>query len=346
MLGHNPFYHRTIRKYVSLFGSLFNDMFYVRETMDRVQKERQKVPLTYAPKEKFITRLMSDPTLNKSIATTLPRMTFEMTGLQYDTSRKQQSTIRFRAPNSGNSATPQSQYMGIPYTFDFALAIYVRNIEDGLQIVEQILPFFLPDYTITAQVSQEIDIVKDIPIILNGVTEKIDYEGTFEDGTRLITWDLEFTMKGWIFGPVSNSAIIMGVSANTANANATITGGVYVNIYHDVNNKPIQKVILTGGSTDFRETEPVRAPERNITGIVYGWANTSNALFLSGATGVLRANDEIWGLDSGAHWTVQSVETVAQKDAEIWIYQKPITANQFTDYGYTTFITEFPDTLL
>lgn len=339
MLGHNPFYHRTIRKYVSLFGSLFNDIFYVRETTDRIQKERQKVPISYAPKEKFISRLFGDPTLTKSIATTLPRMSFEMVGMRYDQARKQQSTIRHRTPSANNSH-PQSQYVGIPYEFDFNMSCYVRNIEDGLQIVEQILPFFLPDYTITAQVSEEMDIVKDIPIILKSCAEKIDYEGKFEDGTRLITWDFEFTLKGWLFGPVSNSAIIMGVQTGN-----TVTGGIFVNIYHDVNNKPIQKLVVTGGTIDYNEKEIIRSPGRNILGAVYAWGNTTNTLYLAGVTGVFRANDDVWGLESGAHWTVQSVETIPQKDAEIWIYQKPITANQYTDYGYTTFITEFPDTL-
>ena len=346
MLGHQPFFHNTIRKYVSLFGSLFNDIFLVRETADRVQKERSKVPIAYAPKEKFITRLFSDPTLTKSISTTLPRMSFEMMGLRYDQSRKQQSTIRHRVTNPLDASHPQSGYVGIPYEFDFVVSVYVRNIMDGLQIVEQILPFFLPDYTISATVSQELDIVKDIPIILKSVSEKIDYEGAFADGTRLITWDLEFTLKGWIFGPVSNSAIIMGVSANVANANAIVTGGVYVNLYEDINNKVIQKVIVSGGVIDFRENEPIRSPARSITGTVVSWANTTNTLYLSAMTGVLRANDEVWGLESAAHRTVQSIETANQTDAEIRIYQKPITANQFTDYGYTTFITEFPDTLV
>jgi len=331
---------------VSLFGSLFNDIFIVRETTDRVQKERQKVPISYAPKEKFVTRLFSDPTLTKSINTTLPRMTFQMTNMRYDQSRKQQSAIRHRVSNPLSDSNPQSGYVGVPYEFDFSLSCYVRNIEDGLQIIEQILPFFMPDYTITAIVSQALNIRKDIPIILKSVSDKIDFEGAFADGTRLITWDFEFVLKGWLFGPVSNTAIIMGVSANVANANAAVTGGVYVNIHQDINNKLIQKVILTGGTTQFNDPEPVRSPARNITGQVAQWANTTNTLYLSAMTGVLRANDEVWGLDSGAHWRVQSVEVVNQKDVEVWIYQKPITANQYSDYGYTTFITEYPNTLV
>lgn len=345
MLGHQPFYHRTIRKYVTLFGALFNDIFIVRETSTEAKRERCKVPIVYAPKEKFITRLQSDPTLTKSVATTLPRMSFELLSITYDQSRKQQSTIRHRTRNLLLPSAPQAQYIGTPYNFDFSLGLYVRNIEDGLQVVEQILPFFLPDYTITAQVSQELDIVKDIPIILTSVAENVTYEGSMEEGTRIVTWDFQFTMKGFIFGPVSNSAIIMGVSANTANANATITGGVYVNIYNDVNNKTLQKVVVSGGSIGFANQEVMREPNRNITGRVYSWSNTSNVIYFSEMTGVLQANDSVWGLQSGAHWTVQSVETVNQKDAEIRIYQNPITATEEDDYGYTTSIREFPNTL-
>lgn len=340
MLGHAPYYHRTIRKYVTIFGSLFNDVFYVRQTEAGAKKERQKVVLAYGPKEKWVTRLYADPNLTKSIATTLPRMSFEMTSVVYDEARKQQSTIRHRSTNPLSPSTPQSQYIGVPYTFTFSLNIYARNIEDGLQIVEQILPFFTPDYTLSAQVSEEVNITKDIPIILKSVTEKIDYEGTFADGTRMCMWDLEFVVQGFLFGPVSNTAIIMGIQTGN-----TITGGVFANIYDDVNNKRVQKVILTGGYGDFRETEVIREPDRDVVGRVFSWANTTNTAYFTIASGVLRANDQVWGLESGAHWTVQSVETANQKDAEIHIYQKPITANQDSDYGYTTVITEFPDTL-
>jgi len=259
----------------------------------------------------------------------------------YDQSRKQQSTIRHRSNNPLGAANPQSQYVGIPYNFEFGLSVYARNIEDSLQILEQILPFFTPDYTLTAQVSEEVKIIKDIPIILKEVSDRSIYEGEFSSA-RLITWDLSFSMKGWLFGPVSNTAIIMGVTSNAANANAT-TGGVYVNIYEDVNNKTLQKVVLANGITDFRQTEPMRAPLRNITGTVYDWANTTNTIYFSDMTGVLSVGESVWGLETGAHWTVLSVETVPKKEASIWITQKPITANQYTDYGYSTTIKEFPN---
>jgi hypothetical protein len=313
----------------------------VREDSDRTQKERQKVPISYAPKEKFLTRLQADPTLTKSIATTLPRMSFEMQGMSYDQTRKQQSLIKHRSSDTVNASSLRSQYMGVPYDFDFGLSIYVRNIEDGLQIVEQILPFFTPDFTVSAQVSEDIGIIKDIPIILKSVTEKIDYEGAFQDGTRMITWDLTFTLKGFLFGPVANTAIIQGVVTGN-----TVGGGVYVNLYQDINNKTIQKIMLTGGTINYQDREPIRSPERDITGVVYAWYPAANTLYLSGMTGVLRANDHVWGLQSGAHWTVQSLDTIPLRDAEIHIVQNPISANQSSDYGYTTYLTEFPDTLI
>lgn len=350
MLGHNPFYHRTVRKHVVLFGALFNDLFIVRETYAGGKKEKIKCPLSYSPKEKFIRRLFADPSLTKSIQTTLPRMSFELISFQYDQTRKQQSTIKHRG-SSATATSVQAQYMGIPYNFDFSLGIYVRNIEDGLQIVEQILPFFQPDYTVSATLSQELDIKKDIPIILNSVAEDNQYEGKLEDGPRMIMWDLQFTMKSFLFGPVSNSAIIMGntILANTtdpgANSYANVTGGIYVNIYEDVNNKKIQKVKVSGGVVGFKEGERIREPDLNILGTVYQWNPTSNTLFLNEMSGVLRPNANVWGLDTSAHWKVDSLEVVNQKDVEIRIYQNPIGATADDDYGYTTHITEFPDTL-
>ncbi len=350
MLGHSPFYHRTIRKHVVLFGALFNDLFIVRETYSGAKKEKIKVPLSYSPKEKFIRRLTGDPTLTKSIQTTLPRMSFEMISFEYDASRKQQGTIKHRG-SSTSSPTVQAQYVGIPYNFDFSLGLYVRNIEDGLQIIEQILPFFQPDYTVSAVLSQELNIIKDIPIVLTSVSEDNQYEGKLEDGTRMIFWDLQFTMKSFLFGPVSNSAIIMGssISANAsapgANSYANVTGGIYVNIFEDTNNKKIQKVKVSGGIIGFKEGERIREPDLGILGTVYQWNPTSNTLYLNDMSGILRPNANIWGLDTSAHWVVNSLEIVNQKDVEIRIYQNPITADADDDYGYTTHIREFPTTL-
>mgnify|MGYP003344428771 FL=1 len=136
MLGNHQFYHRTIRKMVVVFGTLFNDIEIVRYTQAGAPKEKLKVPLSYGPKERYLTAITSDPNLVKSINTVIPRMSFNLDSLEYDVSRKQVSTLQnfAGATNTGVS----TQYVPVPYNFEFSLSIYVRNIEDGTQILEQI----------------------------------------------------------------------------------------------------------------------------------------------------------------------------------------------------------------
>mgnify|MGYP003347828652 CR=1 FL=1 len=225
----NHFYNRTIRKIVVAFGTLFNEINLIRyNKAGNVEYERIKVPLVYASKEKFLTRTTSDPTLTKSIATTLPRMSFEMTGLEYDSSRKQQSLIRNFAYNTTTNNL-LAQYAPVPYDFTFTMSIYVRNTEDGTQIVEQILPFFKPDFTVTVDMIADMDQKYDLPIILNSVNTTTDYEGGLQDGTtRLITWDLEFTVKGHLWPAVSEPAGLIGAySANTGRYGQANTTGDY-----------------------------------------------------------------------------------------------------------------------
>jgi hypothetical protein len=148
MLGNEHFYNRTIRKVVVAFGTMFNDIHVVRyNKAGTTAYEKFKVPLNYGAKEKYITRLTSDPTLTKSIATSVPRISFDMTGMTYDSSRKLPSTVRNFAAETATAV--KTQYVPVPYDFSFSLSIYVRNTEDGTQILEQILPFFTPDFNVT-----------------------------------------------------------------------------------------------------------------------------------------------------------------------------------------------------
>jgi hypothetical protein len=213
MLGNNHFYHRTIRKTVVAFGTLFNDIQLVRYTQDLSQeKERFRVPLSYGSKEKYITRLSSDPDLVKSIGIAVPRMSFEMTGMSYDSSRKQISTLSNFSGNS-NISLVDKQFVPVPYNFDFSMSIYVRNTEDGTQILEQILPFFTPDFTVTVNFIPSMDKKYDVPIILNSVNTTTEYEGDMMT-TRMITWDLEFTAKGYIWPAVIPSKYIRTSNGN------------------------------------------------------------------------------------------------------------------------------------
>jgi len=221
MLGKNHFYHRTIRKVVVAFGTIFNDIQLVRYTKDlSEEKERIRVPLSYGPKEKYLTRLTSDPDLTKSVSVIVPRISFEMTGLSYDSSRKQISFTRNFSAN--NSIKLNSQFVPIPYNFDFSLSIYTRNTEDGTQILEQILPFFTPDFNVTVNFIPTMSQKYDLPIILNSVNTTTDYEGDMMS-TRLITWDLEFTAKGYIWPLVESSSYIRQSNTNLYITDNTVT---------------------------------------------------------------------------------------------------------------------------
>ncbi|MCK9369362.1 tail sheath stabilizer and completion protein [Candidatus Dojkabacteria bacterium] len=227
MLGNDHFYHRSIRKVVVTFGTLFNDLELVRFSTDGTPKERFKVPLIYGPKEKYIVRLMSDPNLTKSISTVVPRLSFNLDSIAYDQTRKQATTIRnFKSSNG----TVISQYVPVPFNFEFSLSIFVRNTEDGTQILEQILPFFTPDFTVTIDFINTMDKKYDVPIILKTVTSNDTYEGSLDE-TRLITWDLTFTAKGYIFPPIKSSEIIREVNVNMAvQPNTALTPLVNINV--------------------------------------------------------------------------------------------------------------------
>lgn len=203
------FYFDSIRKYVALFGTLFNDFHITRTDKNGRSSAYIKVPITYAPKDKMLARVLQDPNIDRpSAAPTMPLMAFEMTSVDYDGSRKLNTIGRsaFRDTTNGTNKL-RYQYNPVPYNFGFTLNILVKNTEDGTKIVEQILPFFTPDFTVTAILIPEIDERRDIPIILNRVSQESDYEGNLIDRTHLI-WTLDFTMKAYLYGPVKKSSII------------------------------------------------------------------------------------------------------------------------------------------
>lgn len=224
MLGNAHFYNRTIRKVVVAFGTIFNDIELIRYTKDGLTaKERFKVPLTYGPKEKYLTRITSDPVLTKSIGVHVPRISFNLDGLSYDMSRKQVTTLQNFA--AGSSTSIKTQYLPIPYNFDFSMSIYVRNTEDGTQILEQILPFFTPDFTVTVNFINDMNKKYDMPIILDSVTSSVDYEGDMAT-TRLIIWDLSFTAKGYIWPAVKTGEVIRQSNTNLYFANTNLNNSI------------------------------------------------------------------------------------------------------------------------
>lgn len=201
------FYHGTIRKYVIVFGNMFNGIQIQRFNSNNERIQTLAVPIAYGPKEKFLVRLGQDPNLDQDIAISLPRIGFEMQALTYASNRKLQSTIKNVKINNDDNKRLSTQFMPVPYDITFLMSIFVKNADDGTQILEQILPYFQPEWTNSIKLMPEMDLTYDVPCILNDVTLEDTYEGSF-DTRRALIWNLNFTMKGYIFGPVSTTGII------------------------------------------------------------------------------------------------------------------------------------------
>lgn len=230
------FHHNTLRKYVILFGTVFNNIYVTRQNTAGETIQTIKVPLSYGPKEKYLARLEGNPTLSNQIAMTVPRISFEMTSFQYDPDRKLNSLNRKVKDN-------KYQYQPVPYNIQFQLSVLVKNAEDGTKIIEQILPYFTPAWTASVHLVSAVEEDPwDIPIILNDVSTEDTYEGNFET-RRAIIWTLNFTLKGYLFGPTKKIGTGDGSD-----------GGIIK--YVDVNIRPTANV-TTANTTNTTTTEIV-----------------------------------------------------------------------------------------
>ena len=180
------FYHQISRKMVVAFGSLFNTIEVRRTDSSDAVTEVIKIPLSYGPKDKMLTRISSDPNLNPKVALTVPRMGFELLSMTYDSVRKL-NTLN-RNVKKGTTGL-KKQFNPVPYNWEFSLYIFVKNAEDGTQVLEQILPFFTPEFTVTMNLVSSMEEVRDIPLVLNSVTSEDTYEGDFAT-RRSIIWTL------------------------------------------------------------------------------------------------------------------------------------------------------------
>ena len=214
MLGHQ-FYHETMRNVIVAFGTLFNNIHLVRKNNSGVVTQTMKVPLAYGPRQKWITRLDADANLDTKVAITLPRLGFEIQNLSYDPSRKLNRVQKFKKVKSSSSDSNKldTQYMPVPYNLDIELYAMAKNSDDALQIVEQILPYFQPDYTLTIKDMTDMGIKRDIPIILNSVNYEDNYRGDFGE-RRAIIYTLGFTSKFYLYGPVTSAKVIKTVQVD------------------------------------------------------------------------------------------------------------------------------------
>ena len=200
MLG-TYYYHEILRRTVIAFGTLFNDIN-VRHTGNNGENLSQiKVPVSYGPRQKFLARIQLQPDLNKATTLSLPRMSFEMTNIQYDSTRKSGITQTFKASDGDNL---KKVFLPVPYNVGFELNILTKQNDDALQIVEQILPFFQPAFNLTVDLVSSIGEKRDIPMVLDSISFQDDYEGDFATRRALI-YTLSFTAKTYLIGPIAET---------------------------------------------------------------------------------------------------------------------------------------------
>ena len=212
MLG-QQFYHETIRKMVVSFGTIFNNIQIVKKNSSGQITQSMKVPLAYGPKQKFLTRIREDASLNKSTAITLPRLAFEISSISYDPARKLNRITKLKKVSSSSKSKLESQFMPVPYNMDFQLFVMSKSGDDALQIIEQILPFFQPEYTITINDNTDMNQKRDVPIVLSGIDYEDNYEGDFIS-RRAIIYTLSFTTKFYLYGPVTKQSVIKRVQVD------------------------------------------------------------------------------------------------------------------------------------
>lgn len=211
MLNHSPFYHGTIRKCITAFGRIFNDIVIERRDAEGNKVQTMKVPFSYAAKEKWLQRVEQDTDIDgQAVGFTLPRISFEMTNLSYDGVRKVQSMSRLFKYETGQTETLTSTFAPVPYNIEISAYVIAKSQEDALMIVEQILPFFTPQYNVPMKALPDMDLMIDVPVILNSVSMQDDYEGDMMT-RRQIIYTLNFTLKTYLFGPVGTANVITKV---------------------------------------------------------------------------------------------------------------------------------------
>lgn len=220
------FQHENIRKYKAIFATLFNDIYVARTDGTNPKAQYFKVPISYGPREKFLAMTQQKPD-GKIKAIQLPRMSFQITGMEFDATRKMNRRNKYH----DNETTIAE---GAPWNIQFELSIITKSDLDATNIVEQILSYFQPDWTVETKLFAELDRTWDIPIVYNDISQEDIYNGNFEE-RRALTWTINFTMKAWLFGPIRDKKLIKRIN---------ITTGMNFN-----NTDPISNVMIQPGLT-------------------------------------------------------------------------------------------------
>lgn len=241
------FYHATLRKSVAVFGTLFNNISVIRKDGNGNILNQIKVPLAYGPKQKFLSRIDSETNRDASMAIKLPRMSFEITGIDIDAASKLPK--RSAITETGTDVNSKNVIKNmVSYNIGMQLNIMAKNQDDGLQILEQILPYFQPEYNLSIKPVDGFDFKQDVPIILNSASITDDYEGDYST-RRVLVYTLEFTMKMKFYGPTGDQKIIREVDVNINNI---VDNGFLESVDVEVNPNDETEVITTisGGFDD------------------------------------------------------------------------------------------------
>ena len=280
------FYNEILRRTIISFGTLFNGIT-IKQDNSTI-----KVPLAYGPTQKFLARLEQSPDLNKATAMTLPRMSFEFTGLTYDPTRKVTTTQRYTVKDPTDGKETSKVFMPVPYNMQFELAIMCKLNDDALQITEQILPYFQPSYNLTVNLVGAINEKRDIPVILENITMQDDYEGDFES-RRVLLYTLRFTAKTYLFGPVQDASKDIITKSTVNYLTGTDTSNATRNLTYSVVPRAIQNydgTVLTNLAQDITKTQTTFEVEDGST-ITASSGSTSVYIDLGGEELYVKAVD-------------------------------------------------------
>ena len=284
------FYHETVKRSVSIFGTLFNNITIKKTKADGTVLSQQIVPISYGPKQKWLERLSEESELsdgNRS-AISLPRMAFQIAGFEYDATRQQNKLIRASKSTLESGDVKRSfQYAPAPYTINFTLSILAKQANDGLQIIEQILPYFQPEYNVTMKMVDSMSEIRDVPITLNSVAMEDTYEGGFDE-RRVIEHTLEFSMKIYFFGPVYQGTIIKNVIERD-----------YINT--DAGGFTTTQINSSGLIKEVKHYEPAFAEVANAV------SSSTAVTFASAINSKISVGDEVFGTGVTPNPTISAV---------------------------------------
>jgi hypothetical protein len=341
-------YHKVIRKISAAFAGLFNNIIIIRQNADGTENQRFKVPIVYANKEKYVKRLEGDPDLNKKIQIVLPVISYEMTYFRYDPSRKLNTMGRNFSNNADSNTDSFMMFNPVPYDIGFSLTIYTRNIEDGHQIIEYILPFFTPEWNLRLNLIPEMNIIKTIPIELNEVIPMIDSEGpVFDSPVRIVMWTLNFTAKAFIFGAIKDAKLIKEVQQNfLLDSSADITAETLAGCCGK-STKTYQ--LLPGGHGEFQRAEIVyqglNLENSYATGIVRDYDANNCLITVADICGAFKSNQTLIGNDT---LSIHVIEKTYPNTVIAFTHTtkvEPWSANATSNWTANVSIVEFPDTL-